>query len=175
MKTIAIDYGHNSRPDTGCNGLSPEYPREDELVKAIAEELHERLWAEGFKTVNCHPGKVSSVSESLRKRIAKANAADADYFISIHMNCFNKRAYGTEQFATSPAGKRLANAIQEELVKLGFANRGVKEGGHLFVVRETAMPAVLVEVCFCDSKHDMHLFDKDKVVDAIMKAITSTL
>lgn len=168
---IAIDFGHNSPPDVGCAGLSPEYPTEDKLVREIAAKVRQGLDKLGHKIINCYPGSVSSVSESLRKRCTIANEANADYFISIHMNCFNKSAHGTEQYAMSPKGYRLANKIQENLVREGFANRGVKDGSHLYVVKRTDAPAVLVEVCFCDSKRDMIKLDIDRVSSAIIEAI----
>jgi N-acetylmuramoyl-L-alanine amidase len=168
---IAIDYGHNSPPDSGCSGLSPEFPREDSLTKTVAKKLHALLKANGHTTYDVTPASASSVSASLRARCDKANATDADYFLSIHFNCFNHDAHGTEQFAMSEKGRRFAQLIQNKLSALGFTNRGVKDGSHLYVVRNTNMPAVLAEVCFCDNRSDMRKFDADAAARAIMEAI----
>lgn len=168
---IAIDYGHNSPPDSGCAGLYPDFPREDSLTKTVAKKLHSLLQAKGHTTYDVTPSSAGSVSASLRARCNKANATNADYFLSIHFNCFNHNAHGTEQFAMSDKGRRLANLIQSKLVNLGYTNRGVKDGSHLYVVKNTNMPAVLSEICFCDNSGDMRKFDADDAARAIMEAI----
>ena len=50
---------------------------------------------------------------------------------------------------------RIGKLIHEEVIKgTGLRNRGIKDGSHLYVVRNTTMPAVLVEYGFMDSKTD---------------------
>jgi N-acetylmuramoyl-L-alanine amidase len=51
-------------------------------------------------------------------------------------------------------------------VKLGFQSRGVKSTP-FFVIKNTQMPAILVECCFCDSTTDMNRFDAEKMAEAI--------
>jgi N-acetylmuramoyl-L-alanine amidase len=67
----------------------------------------------------------------------------------------------------------VAKLICDEICKAcGFKNRGVKRGDMLFVVKHTLAPAVLVEVCFCDSELDMRLYNADKAADAIVSGIS---
>jgi N-acetylmuramoyl-L-alanine amidase len=167
MHHIAIDMGHNCPPDTGAMGLKSE----DFLVKEVGTTLINLLTKNEYEITVCNPNKAVSITDSLNKRCRAANRSNADYYVSIHFNAFNGRASGTECFAISPKGKALASAIVSRISALGFKNRGVKDGNHLFVIRNTSMPAVLVECCFIDSKEDMELLDLDKMAQAIYTGI----
>ncbi|WP_337544670.1 N-acetylmuramoyl-L-alanine amidase [Megasphaera sp.] len=52
-------------------------------------------------------------------------------------------------------------------------NRGLKERPGLFVLRNTIMPAVLVEVCFIDNDFDWRRYDahRDEAARAIATGI----
>jgi N-acetylmuramoyl-L-alanine amidase len=115
----------------------------------------------------------------LQSRVAIANKNKVQLYCSLHFNAFNGKANGTEVFAISPAGAAVAANVLNELVSLGFVNRGVKDGSHLYVLRETEMPAILVESCFCDSLKDMKLHNPQQtanaIVEGILKSISSKL
>lgn len=159
---FGIDIGHNCPPDTGAVGIK----KEDILTKDVATRLMQKLSAAGHSVINCTPNTAATVGESLRKRVDKANANLVDIFVSIHFNAFNKTAYGTEVFAISNISKAIAQSVLNEVVKLGFKNRGVKNTA-FFVIKNTSMPAILVECCFCDSQTDMKLFDAERMAEAI--------
>jgi N-acetylmuramoyl-L-alanine amidase len=81
---------------------------------------------------------------------------------------------GSECFAVSEKGYLYAKSIQKQLVGLGFTDRGVKDGSHLYVVSNTQAPAVLVESFFVDSRSDCDRFDSlgiEKIAEAIFKGI----
>jgi N-acetylmuramoyl-L-alanine amidase len=124
--------------------------------------------------INCTPSNASSVRHSLQQRVNKANSNKVDVFVSIHFNAFNKAAHGTEVFAASSTGKKIALRVLNKIVSLGFFNKGVKDGSHLYVLKNTTMPAILVECCFCDSSKDMTLFSTvtaDKMAQAIVDGL----
>jgi N-acetylmuramoyl-L-alanine amidase len=129
----------------------------------------------GHEVIDCRPGKVNTVTQSLGQRCLTANRQKANIYVSIHFNCFNSKAFGTEVFAISETGKEVATSVLEKIVALGFANRGVKDGGKFYVLRNTDMPAILIECCFCDSQKDMDLFAKvgpDAIANAIVHGLT---
>ncbi|AFZ01625.1 N-acetylmuramoyl-L-alanine amidase [Calothrix sp. PCC 6303] len=169
---IAIDPGHKCPPDTGAEGFLIE----QDLNQDIYNELSWLLIDAGVEVVNCRPTtRVKSVTESLSRRCAIANAAKADYFISIHHNAGG--GTGSEIFAISPEGKKLAASVLAPLCALGFRNRGVKERGFL-VLRKTNMPAILIEVCFIDNAADCQLWEKLKakqIASAIFKGLDDCL
>lgn len=164
---FGIDIGHNCPPDTGARGIVIE----DNLTLDVGNKVISKLEALGHQVVSCKPTKVETVQESLRKRCDIANAAKVDVFASIHFNSFNGQAHGTEVYAMSGEGKKIAKFVLDEIVKLGFVNRGVKSGEHLFVIRRTIMPAVLIECCFIDSQKDMNLFNVEAMANAVVKGL----
>ncbi|MEH1800414.1 MAG: N-acetylmuramoyl-L-alanine amidase [Nostoc sp.] len=159
---FGIDIGHNCPPDTGATGIQ----QEDVLTKAVGTKLIQKLKAAGHTVIDCTPTSASSVNNSLRQRTDKANANNVNVFVSIHFNKFNGIADGTEVFAISNTSKGIAQSVLKEIVKLGFRDREVKSRG-LFVLKNTQMPAILIECCFCDNKKDMDRFDAEKMAEAI--------
>lgn len=165
---FGIDSGHNCPPDTGARGIKIE----DNLTLDVGNRVIEKLRALGNEVVVCKPSSASTVRDSLLKRCNTANASRVDIFVSIHFNAFNGQANGTEVFATSDTGRKIAKPVLDEIVKLGFFSRGVKSGSHLFVLKNTDMPAILVEGCFIDSQKDMNLFNPEAMANAIVKGLT---
>ncbi len=173
---IAIDYGHNCHPDTGCFGLYPKYPYEDVLTKTLGEKVIALLKDKGHTPIDVVPKSCSSIRDSLKQRVQKANEAKADLYVSLHFNCFNKKVRGTETYYYPPLsahspGQVYAEDILAELVRLGFPSRGARPSDSYYVLKYTAMPAVLVEVCFCDSHADMELYEHDPAAEAIVRGI----
>lgn len=172
---FGIDSGHNAPPDTGAVGIK----NEDTLTLDIGNKLRAKLAAAGHSVINCTPSSAASPMDSLRKRVNKANSAAVDIFVSIHFNKFlngsqtTNTSMGCEVFAISNASAGIAQPVLNKIVKLGFKNRGVKSA-NFYVIKNTAMPAILIEVCFLDSTADMSLFDRvgtDKIAEAIKEGL----
>ncbi|BDI17705.1 N-acetylmuramoyl-L-alanine amidase [Nostoc cf. commune SO-36] len=168
---FGIDSGHNCPPDTGARGIKVE----DNLTLDVGNRVIAKLRALGNEVVVCKPSSASTVRDSLSKRCSTANASRVDIFVSIHFNAFNRQANGTEVFATSDTGRKIAKPVLDEIIKLGFFNRGVKSGSHLYVLKNTDMPAILIECCFIDSQKDMNLFNPETMANAIVKGLTGKL
>ncbi|MBE6585559.1 MAG: N-acetylmuramoyl-L-alanine amidase [Ruminococcaceae bacterium] len=177
---IYIDQGHNPvNPNAGAegNGL-----REQDLVYRIGQELATRLRRNGnFEVRLSRPTADtqigSSNNTSLRLRVNDANSWGADYFISLHTNASeNSLASGSEAFAYArgtPAF-RLGEDILEGLAETtGLRNRGMKVRPGLYVLKKTAMPAVLVELGFITNPGDAFLMrDRpDLFADGIYRGI----
>jgi len=43
-----------------------------------------------------------------------------------------------------------ARAVLNNIVALGFTNRGIKDGSNLYVVKHPSAVSMLIEVCFVD-------------------------
>lgn len=132
-----------------------------ELLKLLADTSHEVL-----------PAIYDRNSNNLKAAVDLSNNSKADLFISIHLNAGG--GVGCEVYTYK--GKQLPIAINvcKKLNKLGFVNRGVKDGSKLYVVRETLCTAILIEVCFVDNVNDVALFKKvgyGAIAQAIYNAI----
>ncbi|WP_315785397.1 N-acetylmuramoyl-L-alanine amidase [Fischerella sp. JS2] len=163
---FGIDIGHNCPPDIGATGIK----QEDDLTKAVGEIVIQNLQKAGYTVVNCTPSSATSVDDSLRKRVNKANQANVDFYVSIHFNKFNGIANGTEVYAISPKAREVADKVLDEIVELGFRDRGVKTANY-YVLKNTDMPAILIECCFCDSANDMTKYHAQTMADAITKGL----
>lgn len=106
-----------------------------------------------------------------------ANDSLADVFVSLHCNAANQMAQGTEieVYRHGDASEVLAESIQQQVVDaLGTVDRGIKDRPNLAVLRNTNMPAVLVEMAFIDQDDDAALL-RDRADDfarAIARGIT---
>lgn len=142
MSKIVIDAGH------GCSsGASNGKYKEDVVALGIAQKLRDNLKDNGHTVIMTRD---SDTFVTLKKRCEIANEAKADLFVSIHCNsATNKLAHGIETFKFPNSKHKLADCIQNALVK-NFPeeqDRGVKEND-FYVLKYTKCPAALVEVGF---------------------------
>lgn len=165
---IYIDQGHNPRnPNAGAegNGL-----REQDIVFRVGIALRDLLVANGnFEVRLSRPTADTQIgtsnSTSLRMRVSDANAWGADYFISLHTNAaIAASATGSEAFVY--AAPSVAYDFAEDILRrmtevTGLANRGVFVRPGLYVLRKTAMPAVLVELGFITNPSDAALMNEN--------------
>ena len=168
MTKYGIDFGHGCNGDGGAVGLV----REEDLINDVGKRLVTKLIQLGNEVIACRPSTATSTRNSLQQRCDRANNAKVDIFVSLHANAFNGKAHGTECYAMSPRGEKIARDICREISLLGFFNRGLKSGSYLYVIRNTDMPAILVEMCFIDSQRDVALFDAESMADAICLGLT---
>jgi N-acetylmuramoyl-L-alanine amidase len=164
-----IDIGHNSAYDTGATGIR----QEDELTKEVGLKVIEKLIALGYIVINCTPSTAGSLYQSLNYRTTIANKNMVDEFISIHFNLGGGR--GTEIYAISEKGRFLAEKVLAPIVALGYVNRGVKDGGNLYVLNHTEAPAILIECCFLDSTEDMNRYNGESMANAIVQGLTGSI
>lgn len=164
-----IDIGHNCPPaDMGYVGIK----NEDELNKEVGDIVMKKLKLLNHEVVKCTPRGDSNLSNSLYRRVTNANEENVDVYVSIHFN--GGRGKGTEVYAISKESKEIAKRVVGEIAKLGYVNRGVKNGSFLYVLRNTKMPAILVEGGFVDSKEDMDRFNADKLANAIVNGLITS-
>ncbi|MDD5613837.1 MAG: N-acetylmuramoyl-L-alanine amidase [Candidatus Omnitrophica bacterium] len=116
IKTIVIDPGHGGK-DPGAVG--PSGAKEKDIVLSIARLLKNKLERSGYKVVMTRD---DDSFVSLWRRVALANRAGADLFISIHANSARARsASGFEVFYLSEASDDDARALAAaENHPLGF-------------------------------------------------------
>ena len=162
---IYIDQGHNpSGYNTGAEG-NGFY--EQDITYEIGRRLYNLLKDNPEFDVRLSRPSPDTLlgtnnSTSLSARVNEANAWDADLFISLHNNAAtNPSASGNEALVYGPGSTvaiDLANIILEELtLTTGLRNRGIVYRPGLYVLKETEMPAVLVEMGFITNEYDAEL------------------
>lgn len=168
MIKIYIDQGHNPQnPNAGAegNGL-----REQDIVYNIGRELASLLQTNNNFDVRLSRPTPStqlggSNTTSLAARVGAANEWGADWFISLHTNASdNPTASGSEVlvFSQPSAAASLGADILVWIGRLtGLRSRGVVTRSGLYVLRKTAMPALIVELGFITNPMDARLMNDD--------------
>lgn len=159
---IALDAGHGLHtPGKRClKAIDPYETREWLLNDQIADRVQELM-----ATYNCTVIRVDDTTGvkdiSLASRVKTANSARADIYISIHHNAGIKGGTGggtVVYYYSSAAARplqaqRLYNTITTRTGLFGNrSSRVIKRG--FYVIKNTAMPAFLLENGFMDSRVD---------------------
>jgi len=170
MSKYVINCGHcvSGSFDFGASGNGY---KEQDLTRVVGNLVMAKLKAQGHTVTNATVDSASSVINALSKICAIEKSANADMFVSIHLNAFNKSASGTEVFTYGAKEIPQARNILNNIVSMGFTNRGIKDGKGLYVVHNTKSTAMLVELCFIDS-NDMKMFNAEKMANAIVLGLT---
>lgn len=164
---IAIDLGHGVGQDRGAEGIVTE----ESIINAVGALVIAKLKALGHSVLEVRPSQANSVSDSLIKRVDLANNNNVDLYVSIHANAGGGR--GTEVFTFRGNDLEQARNVLNNLVELGFVNRGIKSS-NLYVINKTEAKAMLIEICFVDTKADVELYNSlgaEKVANAIVKGL----
>lgn len=170
---IGINCGHTIEgAGSGAVGLF----KESEHTRLVGELLMKKLMDAGVKVINCTVDRAVSQEAYLQKTIQIANQSGVELFISIHFNASGgHRAQGVEVYTYQGRKHADALAICSHIEKLGFLNRGVKDGSGLYVIRKTKARAILIEVCFCDNDLDVAIYHQVGAEKAISHAVFEAL
>jgi len=147
---VTIDPGHGGK-DPGAIGIGGL--REKDVVLDISQHVRQILEANGL---SIQMTRSDDRFISLAGRSQMANRANANLFVSIHANAISMSrpdVNGVETYYYS-SGRRLAQEIQSSILQtFDMRDRGVKQA-NFYVLRNSAMPAVLVEVGFVTGRED---------------------
>jgi hypothetical protein len=176
---IFIDPGHGGKdPGAIGNGL-----QEKDVVLELALAL-----AQVLEAYDCQVklARDKDIYVDNGDRTKEANRWGADLYFSIHINGHtNTSANGYEDFIyptapqkTAEIRKAIHNAISRVWVNAGRTNRGIKTA-NFQVLRETKMPAVLVENGFITNSQDAGLLKNEsfraQLVEAMAAGIAEAL
>ncbi len=175
---VVIDPGHGG-PDPGAIGIGGI--RETDVVLEVSKIVKNLLSEKGVKV---RLTRTNDVDLDLPPRVSIANNTDADIFVSIHANASRGKRRdinGLETFYYRGwRGRLLAKRIQKQILRVspGSPDRGVKQG-RFYVIKNTRMPAVLVEIGFLTGRLDARRLEKinhrKRLAYAIAKGILEYL
>jgi N-acetylmuramoyl-L-alanine amidase len=150
MPKIVIDMGHSEggKPDPGASGNG--------LVEAVITGQLGPIVKD--KLAGYDAEVLFAPRGSLSERAAFANQAGADLFVSIHVNAGGGTGYESHVHPAAPQGeisiaRSIHTALADFYAQKGFPDRGLKRSDFA-VLRETKMPAVLLENLFIDNPKD---------------------
>lgn len=158
---IVLDAGHGF---STIGKRSPDGMREYEFNRVVADYMKAALEQyEGVTVKFTHDDKRDV---PLIERTNMANAWGADLLVSIHANAYQGVMGGhggidTFVYGTVGHSYKIAQIVQRNLIAAtGLRNRGVKVA-NFHMLRETDMPAILIEHGFMDSTTDLPFLKSD--------------
>jgi N-acetylmuramoyl-L-alanine amidase len=169
---VIIDAGHGGSDE----GARVHTFLEKRVTLKTALLTKKRLEERGYKVILT---RSRDIYLSLPRRVSIANKMKGAIFVSLHFNASrNPIAKGVEVYYCgnkekwrARASRRLADYILYQLVDQTEAvSRGIK-GGNFHVIRETEMPAVLVEGGFVTNEEERGLLKTKNYLDKIAEGI----
>ncbi len=186
--TIYIDPGHGGVD----SGASYGGVYEKNLALSVANKLKANLIQLGYQVLMTRTADYNVDFKTERSQMA--NQSNADLFISIHFNATglpSSDATGIETYwyqydpeyqpkinaamhndpTRLAESEILANQVQTSLISgTGAVNRGVRRDTFA-VLRETAIPAILVELGFMDNPSDLQKINQDSYQTKLANAL----
>lgn len=195
--TICIDPGHGF-VDGGCgDGIWEDGTLEKDVNLAVANKLKDDLTALGFSVVMTHDGTTfgkTSADDGNQifnpsERVAYANSLDIDYYVSIHVNSYDKNpdTSGIRIYYENGNNWRKVNtndeAIAQSITDSIETEMDPKPAPQIFdqttasyqVVRETTVAASLIEIGFCTNPTDAANMVNDEWQTQLSQAIADGL
>lgn len=156
MTSIVISSGHSTKCQ-GASGIINEVQEATRVSDRLGRELQDR----GIDVKVYHDTISTTQNENLNRIVDYHNSCVRDLDVSIHFNAYTETAkpMGTECLYVTQS--RLAADISDAIADAGFIDRGPKYRDDLFFLNNTAMPAILIEVCFVDSEADCELYTRN--------------
>lgn len=170
-RLVVIDPGHGGEDagDVGAMGLA-----EADVCWSIATTVAELLLAAGARV---RFTRTEPDDPDASERARRANDLGADLLVSLHLNANEEpTAEGASvyHFGSSRLGAALADAIQSRLVALGAKDCRV-HARSFAILKETSMPAVLIEPAFITNPDEEKRLDdpayRYAIADAIVEGV----
>ena len=161
-KVIIIDAGHGGRM-TGAvrNGIEEKNINLD-IVLALKEQLDSYS---GDKRLGIFYTRTTDTNPTLQQRAALANKADADLFISVHCNSYEKGNFtavsGTQVLYSQSDNRELGSKHLAQIcmdnVTAATGNRafGLLPADDIYIIRTSEAPVALVEMGFMTNRQEL--------------------
>ncbi|MFS0722586.1 N-acetylmuramoyl-L-alanine amidase [Paenibacillus sp. 1P07SE] len=165
---VVIDAGHGGR-DPGAISITKRQEKEFNL--SVALKIKALLDKE--PRIQPYMTRSDDTFVELADRAKFANDLKADLFLSIHANSFRPEVTGTETYYNRQSSRAFADVMHKHLVKAtGLPDRKVRQA-NFAVIRQTTMPAILIEAGYLSNRHDDSVLAKNEVRDRIAQEMVA--
>lgn len=171
---VVIDAGHGGS-DPGAGSINSR--SEKDFTLSVANKVYKLLQkAPSIKTIMT---RTDDTYPTLQERVDLANSEKVDLFVSIHGNSFKPTISGTETYYSRPDSIAFANIMHRHVIAAaGLPDRSVRKSDFK-VIRETTMPALLLEIGYLSNENDeAQMYSaqfQDRVAEAIVSGIKEQL
>ena len=170
---VILDAGHGGTDE----GAKVNYFMEKRLTLMTTLLVRKYLEEIGYRVIMT---RSKDVFIPLHRRASIANKTKAVLFVSIHYNSSpSSDAHGIEVFyyggndpKRAQQSRKLATSVLSDLVhQTNALSRGVKNG-NFYVIRETHMPAILIEAGFMTNTEERANLRDKRYLEKIAKGIS---
>jgi N-acetylmuramoyl-L-alanine amidase len=165
FRTVVIDAGH------GGHDLGGQWGRvyEKHLALDTATRLEKRLKSMGYRTVMT---RSDDYFVTLPQRCQIANRYRDAIFVSVHFNyTWKQDVSGLETFYFNSEGQKIANQVQNRLIRYTRAIDRKEKFARYYVIRNTNMPSILVEGGFVSNEAERNRMKSARFREALARAI----
>ncbi|MBW4466637.1 MAG: N-acetylmuramoyl-L-alanine amidase [Pegethrix bostrychoides GSE-TBD4-15B] len=164
---VVVDPGHGGG-DPGAVGIGGIH--EADIVLDVAQQVASLLEKQGIQAVLT---RQDDQEVELEPRVDLADRLNAALFVSIHANAISLSRPDVNGLETYyyESGRALATSIHNSLLdSISMNDRGIRQA-RFYVLTETSMPAVLVEIGFVTGREDVVRFNSAASRSQIAAAI----
>ena len=170
-RIIIVDPGHGGKDVGTLSGSNYEKT----INLKVGTLVKQKLEAAGANVLMTRTG---DTFPTLQDRVNFTASNYGEIFVSIHVNsATNTSAQGTETYYAKTTGdmfeedKDLAKFVNDQIVNnLKMKNRGVKEQ-KFYVIANTIIPAILVELGFLSNSEDRAKLTDDQYIELFAESI----
>lgn len=170
-RIIILDPGHGGKDVGTLSGTVYEKT----ITLKVSTLVKQKLEAAGAKVMMTRTG---DTFPTLQDRVDFTNTNYGEVFVSIHVNSAgNTSAQGTETYYSISTGDMyqedmdLAKFVNDQIVNnLNMKNRGIKEQKY-YVITNTIIPAILVELGFLSNSEDRAKMTDDQYIELFAESV----
>lgn len=170
-RIIILDPGHGGKDVGTLSGTVYE----KSITLKVSTLVKQKLEAAGAKVMMT---RTSDTFPTLQDRVDFTNNNYGEVFVSIHVNSAgNTSAQGTETYYSITTGDMyqedmdLAKFVNDQIVEnLNMKNRGIKEQKY-YVITNTIIPAILVELGFLSNSEDLAKMTDDQYIELFAASV----
>ena len=165
FRTVVIDAGH------GGHDVGGQWGRvyEKHLALDTAVRLEKHLKRMGYRTVMTRRGDYFL---TLPQRCQIANRYRNAIFVSVHFNyTWKQDVSGLETFYFNSEGQKLANHVQNRMIRYTRSVDRNEKFSRFYVIRNTKMPSILVEGGFVSNEAERNRMKSGRFREALAPAI----
>ena len=165
FRTVVIDAGHGGRDHGGQWGRVYE----KHLALDTSVRLEKHLKRMGYRTVMTRRGDYFL---TLPQRCQIANRYRNAIFVSVHFNyTWKQEVSGLETFYHNSEGQKLANQVQNRMIRYTRSIDRDEKFARFYVIRNTNMPSILVEGGFVSNEAERNRMKSGRFREALARAI----
>ncbi|WP_073011119.1 N-acetylmuramoyl-L-alanine amidase [Clostridium amylolyticum] len=119
----------------------------------------------GHTVIYCTPQGINNLGESIYKRVLMANHSKVDMFISINIES------GVENsvlvYSKLNESLDFINSILSGFQKEGFDNKGIKDGGKYYIIKNVLTKSYIINITLFDEEDKFY----NMISELILKAL----